>query len=196
MVKVIIQTLMMNDDTSATALSAEWRATVHLFGINGKDKQTKKTYLDASFFGQYNKDHKNSASGVAGEYDDLIFYGLHTVYNQPEFLLSAQYVKSDDTSENSSYVSAQAGKGYSFNGEYRFGSDFEYRILGRYDTWKDKELSGVIEPDNKTYILGTAWEQNKNIQWVANTIITDNDDGSARETENGIQYMLTAEIRY
>lgn len=185
-----------NDDTSATALSAEWRATAHLLGVNGKDKQTEKTYADISFFGQYNKDHKNSASGVVGEYDDLVFYGLHTVYNQPEFLLSAQYVVSDDTADKSTYVSAQAGDGYSVNGEFRFGNDYQYRAIARYDTWKDKEIAGTKETSNNTYLAGMAWEQNKNVQWVGNVIVTDNDAGSARENENGTQYMLTAEVRF
>ncbi|MCF6309279.1 MAG: hypothetical protein L3J19_02220 [Sulfurimonas sp.] len=190
-----------NDDTkdssaASNGLSLEWRATAHLMGVNGKDKQTKKTYFDASFFGQYNTEHKASADGTAGNYDDLVFMGLHTVYNQPEFLLSAQYIYSDDTADNSTYVSAQAGSGYSVNGEYRFGEEKQYRAIARYDSWTAEKLAGTTEKDNVAYILGGVWEQNKNVQWVANTIVTDNEDGSSREKENGIQYMLTAEVKF
>ncbi|MDT8337943.1 MAG: hypothetical protein RQ763_01955 [Sulfurimonas sp.] len=188
-----------NDDENSDAskgMSFEWRTTAHLLGVNGKDKQTEKTYFDVSFFGQYNKDHKDSASGIAGDYDDLIFYGLHTVYNQPEFLISAQYITSDDTADNSTYVSKQAGSGYSVNGEYRFGEHKKYRAIARYDSWTDEKLAGTDEKDDVAYIVGGAWEQNKNVQWVANAIVTDNEDGSSREDENGIQYMLTAEIRF
>ncbi len=185
-----------NNDASSTAMSAEWRATAHLFGVNGKDKQTSKTYFDVSFFGQYNKAHKDSASGVAGEYDDLVFGGLHTVYNQPEFLISAQYIVSNDTADNSSYISAQAGSGYSVNGEARFGEHKEYRAIARYDSWTDEELLSSDERENTAYIVGGVWQQNHNVQWVANVVITDNEAGSSREQYNGVAYMLTAQVEF
>lgn len=192
-----------NDDESTekagTGMSLEWRATAHLLGVNGKDNQTKATYFDASFFGQINGAHKVNAAAPSG-YDDLIFMGLHTVYNQPEFLVSAQYVTSSDTAEDSSYVSSQAGSGYSVNGEYRLGAEKEYRILGRYDSWTQEQLSGTSEKENKSWIAGGAWEQNKNVQWVANVIVTDNENGTTRssagEDANGVAYMLTAEVRF
>ena len=188
-----------NDDdnnAASTAMSLEWRATAHLMGVNGKDKQTKKTYFDASFFGQLNKKHKTSASGVAGEYDDLVFMGLHSVFNMPSFLVSAQYILSDDTANNSTYVSAQAGSGYSVNAEGRFGHEKEYRAIARYDSWTDKKLTGTAEKENLAYIVGGVWEQNDNVQWVANVTITDNESGSAREKYNGIAYMLTTEVKF
>ena len=185
-----------NDDSSSTGLSAEWRATAHLLGVNGKDKQTTKTYFDVSFFGQYNKDHKISNTGIAGEYDDLVFGGLHTVFNMPSFLLSGQYIKSEDTAENNTYVSAQAGSGYSVNGEARFGNDKEYRAIARYDSWTDEKLSGTPEKEDVAYIVGGVWQQNKNLQWVANVIVTDNEVGSNREEYNGVAYMLTAQLEF
>jgi hypothetical protein len=146
-------------------MSLEWRATAHILGVNGKDKQTTKAYADISFFGQLNQNHKDSADGIAGHYDDLYFYGLHTVYNQPKFLLSAQYILSDDTAGDSGYVSVQAGSGYSLNGEFRFGSEKEFRILGRYDSWTPEKKDSADELEQLTYTGGFAWEQNKNIQW-------------------------------
>jgi hypothetical protein len=181
---------------ASDGMSLEWRATAHILGVNGKDKQTSKTYFDASFFGQYNKEHKTSGSGVSGELDDLVFLGLHTVYNQPEFLISAQYVASQDTAENSTYVSAQAGSGYSINAEYRLGSEKQYRALVRYDTWTDKELASTNETADKTIIVGAAWDQSHNVQWLANATITDNENGSDREAYNGVAYMLTAEVKF
>jgi hypothetical protein len=188
---------------ATTDVSFEWRATAHILGVDGKDAQNKKTYFDASFYGQYNKAHK--AGAIAGEYDDLIFYGFHTVYNQPSFLLSAQYVTSQDTADNGTYVSKQAGSGYSFNGEYRLGNDKEYRILGRYDSWTPKANQGALvvpgtkEYEKKSYIAGLAWDQNKNVQWVANVIVTDNDGdttNAANTASNGTQYMLTAQVEF
>ena len=171
-------------------LSLEWRMTAHILGVSGKDKQTKKTYWDASFFGQYNKKHKK----VATINEDLIFTGLHTVYNQPSFLVSAQYVYSQDTRSEGNVVSGQAGSGYSMNGEYRLGDTKEYRMFARYDSWTPKKLSN--EKEDKGYILGAAWEQNHNLQWVGNVIVTDNEKGSAKYAHNGTAYMLTAEIRF
>lgn len=183
-------------------MSFEWRATAHLLGVSGKDKQDTKTYFDASFFGQYNKAHK---TGATGRLDDLIFYGFHTVYNQPSFLLSAQYIKSEDTADNSTYVSKQAGSGYSVNGEYRLGNEKQYRILGRYDSWTPDAnqgayvVAGTKEYEKKSWIAGLAWDQNRNVQWVANVIVTDNDGDStnaANSADNSTQYMLTAQVEF
>lgn len=187
----------MNDDagdSAGTGMSAEWRATAHLLGTNGKDKQDTETYFDASFFGQYNVKHTASASGTG--YDDLVFAGLHTVYNQPSFLISAQYILSDDTADNGSYVSAQAGSGYSINGEYRLGAKKEYRLLGRYDSWTNDELDTSTETEQNTYIIGAAWDQNHNVQWVVNATVTDNEAGNGREKYNGVAYMLTAQVEF
>ena len=180
---------------STKGVSLEWRATAHLFGENGKDKQTSKTYFDASFFGQYNMEHKETAT--AGQFDDLFFTGLHTVYNQPEFLISAQYVQSDDTRTKAvagNNTSAQAGSGYSVNGEYRLGAEKEYRVLARYDSWTPSTDAQTYE--QKTLIAGVAWEQNRNVQWVANITNTDNVDGSGREKYNGTAFMVTSEVRF
>ena len=183
-----------SEQETGTGMSLEWRATAHIMGVNGKDKQTKKTYLDASFFGQYNVEHK--ASSVVGEFDDLVFAGVHTVYNQPSLLVSAQYVLSQDTAENSSYVSEQAGSGYSVNGEYRFGKDYKYRAIARYDSWTDEKLASADEKEDVAYIIGGVWQKSHNVQWVANAIITDNEVGSDRESYNGVAYMLTAQIEF
>jgi len=178
---------------SPTGMSLEWRATAHLLGVNGKDKQGEKTYFDASFFGQYNVDHNTAA---IGEDQDLVFAGLHTVYNEPSFLVSAQYIYSDNTSDITNNVSEQAGSGYSLNGEYRLGAKKEYRILGRYDSWTTEKENAADEKENVSYIAGLAWDQSKNVQWVANAIITDNENGSDREEENGVAYMLTAQVEF
>ena len=179
-------------------LSFEWRTTAHILGVSGKDKQTTRTYLDASFFGQYNQKHKDMTSTTAGRFDDLVFGGLHTVYNQPEFLLSAQYLVSQDTAANGSYVSAQAGSGYSANAEYRLGEEKQYRILARYDSWTPEVVNtdAAYDKENVTAIAGFAWEQNHNVQWVANAELTANEEGSTREKYNGVSYMLTAEVRF
>ena len=194
---------------NAKGMSFEWRTTAHILGVNGKDKQTSKTYWDASFFGQYNMDHKKIDDGasptpnVLGN-EDLVFGGLHTVYNQPDFLVAAQYVYSMDTRDDngaiatgtSNTVSAQAGSGYSLNGEYRLGETKEFRIIGRYDAWTPKKQVSSTEKEQKTYIAAAAWQQNHNLQWVLNAEFTDNEKGSNREKYNGTAYMFTAQIEF
>ena len=175
------------EQNAANGLSLEWRTTAHILGVNGKDKQNKKTYWDASFYGQYNTKHKT----VGGVDEDLIFMGLHTVYNEPSFLLSAQYVSSQDTRSGNA-VSGQAGFGYSFNGEYRIGIDKEYRLLARYDSWTDKEENSANEKANTGLIVGVAWDQNRNVQWVANVTVTDNKN----DVKDNTAYMLTAQVEF
>ena len=188
-----------NDDENSAAsqgLSAEWRATAHILGVNGKGKQTKKTYFDASFFGQYNVKHDAAASHIVGEYNDLVFMGVHTVYNQPALLVSAQYINSLDTTDNTNEISKHAGSGYSANGEYRFGEKYQFSALARFDTWTLEELNSADETKNNTYIVGVSWKQNKNIQWVANATVTDNEDDSSREKYNGTAYMITTQVKF
>ena len=174
-------------------MSFEWRTTAHILGVNGKDKQTSKTYWDASFFGQYNKDHIETTSTNT---DDLVFAGIHTVYNQPSFLVAAQYVYSDNTADNNTYTTQGSGSGYSLNGEYRFGAKKEFRVLARYDAWTPEDINSADEKEQNTYIAGFAWQQNHNLQWVANVDVTDNESGSAREAYNGVAYMLSAQIEF
>ncbi len=183
---------------NGTGMSFEWRTTAHILGMSSHHHPEKNTYWDASFFGQYNKEHKTVTVGAIDETQDLIFGGLHTVYNQPSFLFATQYVYSENTSDIANNISVQAGDGYSFNVEYRLGEDKEYRVFGRYDSWTPKNIpvGQTSKKDNRGYILGTAWEMNPNIQWVANVIITDNETGSLKERNNGVAYMLTAEVRF
>jgi len=192
--------------SNGNGMSFEWRTTAHLLGVSGKDKQTKLTYWDASFFGQYNKGHKSVVviepltKTPITEQQDLIFGGLHTVYNMPSFLVAAQYIDSKDTSDI--VVSRQAGSGYSVNAEFRIGADKEYRLLARYDAWTPDikvtdPLTGLdSKKEDRGYIIGAAWHQNHNLEWVANVIVTDNEAGSAKERENGTQYMVTAEVKF
>jgi len=157
---------------SDNKLSAEWRLTGHLLGT-GKNKEKKgETYANVSFFGQYNKDYKGAG-------DDFKWYGLHAVYNQPEFLVAAQYVKA--TSGGTSYE----GKGWSVNGEFRFADD--WNLIGRYDNY---ELDAGT--DKKRTIAGIAYEYNKNVEFIANWLRT---DVSTNPTVDNA-FMLTACVEW
>ncbi len=180
--------------TDTAGMSFEWRATAHLLGKRGKPAKT--TYAEASFFGQLNENHKTSADGISGHLDDLHFYGFHAVYNQPSFLVAAQYILSADTASNSTYVSTQAGDGYSVNGEYRLGSNKEYRVFGRFDSWTPKKLKSSDEREQQTMTVGASWKQNKNVAWTAG-IITQNNEYKGTETDNDkTDYTITANIKF
>ena len=176
-------------------LSLEWRFTGHLLGTHGHP--TKNTYFDASFFGQLNKKHDTIDPTHNG---DLDFYGFHTVYNMPAFLVAGEYVTSSDTaSAGATTPSKHAGNGYSLNIEGRMGADHQYKAFAKYDNWTPKSYG--TEYTRKTEIFGVAWRQNKNVEWVANATINDDDDnhyGSANggSTANGTSYMLTAQIDF
>ena len=181
---------------NGTGMSFEWRVTTHILGTSSHHHPEKNTYWDASFYGQYNKNHKTVTVGTLKENQDLIFGGLHTVYNQPSFLVAAQYVYSDNTSDITNNVSVQAGQGYSVNGEYRMGAEKEYKLLARYDSWTKEKAANQKEPEDRSYIFGGAWTQNSNVEWVTNIIVTNNEAGSVKEKENGVQYMVTAEVKF
>lgn len=175
--------------------SLEWRATAHILGTGKKqkDKYTTVTYWDASFFGQYNLASTKHADSNTPNTDDLIWGGLHTVFNTPEFQASAQYVKSQDDSDDATKVYKYAGSGYSAHAVARFGEQKEIAAFARYDKWTPEQPSGTATADQRTYIVGASWQQNHNVQWVANVTTTDIDAGSIK---NGNSYMITAQVEF
>ena len=168
-------------------VSAEWRFTASIMG-NGtlKRKAVKDTYFDASFFGQYNME--NSAN--AGETYKI--YGLHTVYNMPSFLISAQYIMSENNKKDETDFN---GQGYSINGVYRFGQKKEFSIIGRYDNWENENsTSGTVGDVENNMIYGMAWQQNKNIKWLA-TGQSYYIEG-ANDSKDYNSAMITAEVHW
>jgi hypothetical protein len=157
-------------------LSGEWRLTGHILGT-GRDKAKKSaTYANLSFFGQQNKmsnKHNNQ---------DLNWMGLHAVYNQPEFLVSAQYIDVADADP------IYKGKGYSVNGEYRVSDD--WNLIGRYDFFDMDDNSG----EKKRALAGVSYEYNDNVEFIANYL---KEDGSALGSDNSQDaLMLTAQVEW
>ncbi len=186
--------------------SAEWRLTAAFMG-NGKKKRktTKDTYLDASFFGQYNMDSSKNEevdiiTGVKKAYDYTIL-GAHAVYNMPYFLIAGQYVTSDNEAANKVVggTSDFNGEGYSINGTIRFGAQKEFSIIGRYDVWEAE--NEVLKEKYKTNssIYGVAWQQNKNLKWLLSGQTYDAKKGkkySGSNTQDWSSAMLTAEVHW
>ncbi len=155
-------------------LSKEWRLTGHLLGTGKEHTKKSLTYANVSFFGQ-----QNSKSNKHGN-QDLNWMGLHAVYNQPEFLASAQYIKVSDG------IASKKGKGYSVNGEYRVTP--KWNLLGRYDYFDMDDNSG----EKKRAIAGVSYKYNKNVEFIANYL---GEGGSKLGTRND-KIMLTADIEW
>ncbi len=180
-----------NDEELGDGVSAEYRLTAALLG-NGdkKRKPLKDDYFDVSFFGQYNMDNSHNADD-AGNVEDYKFYGFHTVYNTPSFLVSAQYVTSENDQVNTTDWN---GQGYSVNGTFRFGEKKEFSAFARYDEWENENsTTGVVSYTEENAIYGVAWQQNKNFKWLLSgqTYNRDNSDSSDYTSA-----MLTAEVHW
>ncbi len=175
-----------DDSTIGDGVSVEWRFTGALMG-NGeiKRKNLKDTYFDASFFGQYNMDSSKN------EGETYKIYGLHTVYNMPSALISAQYILADNDKKSDDHFS---GQGFSINGTYRFGAKKEFSVIGRYDNWENEDsTSGDITNTENNFIYGVAWQQDANIKWLASgqTYYASEDD--AKDYSSA---MITAEVHW
>ena len=155
-------------------LSKEWRLTGHLLGTGKKHTKKSLTYANVSFLGQ-----QNTKSNKHGN-QDLNWMGVHAVYNQPEFLASAQYIKVSDG------IASKKGKGYSVNGEYRVTP--KWNLLGRYDYFDMDDNSG----EKKRAIAGVAYKYNKNVEFIANYL---GEGGSKIGTRND-KIMLTADVEW
>ena len=209
-----------HDNSDGDGISAEWRFTGHILGKHKKDAQTTETYFDASFFGQYNvnnhkyQDFSGQLDATTGkpvdENQDLVWGGAHAVFNMPSFMVSAQYIYSKDTMDGkdilgNDYVYNKAGQGFNAHAIYRLGSEKQYRLVGRFDTWMPEEKYGAKNDESlvkNTYYGGAVWEQSKNVQWVANVIVYDNDiaannaDLASGAKANSTQYMLTTQLTF
>ncbi|SFV64390.1 hypothetical protein MNB_SV-9-1101 [hydrothermal vent metagenome] len=180
------------------SLSAEWRLTGHLLGTGEKHVHKYDNYADISFYGQYNTEfEKKGGIDENGNLQDFVWYGLNAVYNQPEFLLSANYVKASDA------VDKYKGDGYSLNGELRllaFDDNMEnWNLLARYDYF---EYDNYKYLSKKAVIGGVAYKWNKNVEFIL-SYEGDKLDYNTNYTElkgsnetNSDSLLFTAEVKW
>lgn len=188
------------DDEIGDGISAEWRATAALLG-NGekKRKPLKDDYFDVSFFGQHNMENSHNTDTATGTPRDYTWYGFHTVYNTPSFLISAQYVTADNDLKNDSKESEWNGDGFSVNGTLRFGEKKQFSVIGRYDNWTAENETTNLEYETENLIYGLAWQQNQNFKWLLTGQSYDAKDGKnyAGSTKpDWDSVMLTAEVHW
>jgi hypothetical protein len=173
------------------ANSFEWRLTAAVLGQGTKKrKATKMTYWDISSYGQLNE------SNAKYDNESYKFFGFHTVYNQPEFLIAAQYIVAD--MDHADYYKKN-GDGYSVNATYRFGEHKEFAILGRYDVWNPKNTTTDESITTTNLIYGASYHQNKNVRWILNAITYDPLDDKNYKGSNAEKYtdiMFTAEVHW
>ena len=187
---------------NSRGMSLEWRLTGHILGDGkkvGKNDRTKDTYLNVSTYGMISQNHKDNdvTVGDSSEYDRSI-YGVHAVYNQPEFLLAAQYfIAKDDLTDGTKTDKKYTG--WSINGEFRPMTD--WTVIGRYDNFK-RENQPVTGADTIDYkgdkiIAGLAYKYNKNVsfigsgKWINEENAAGDDNGYSKDV-----YMLTTEVKW
>lgn len=177
-----------NDDNNG--LSFEWRLTANLLGTGKKHVHKHDTYADVSFYGQVNQEDAKRGEKLAdGKDGDFVWYGLNAVYNQPEFLIAANYLKS--TTADVKYK----GDGWSVNGELRlltFSPSLDkWNLIGRYDDW-----SLDSGEEKTTVIAGIAYKWSKNVEFILNydDYQADNPDGSLKQEDERV--LFTAEVNW
>ncbi len=159
--------------TDGLGLSEEWRLTGHLLGTGKEKAGPNLQYANVSFFGQRAQD--DSTRGLNNK--DFNWMGVHAVYNQPEFLIAAQYVNSQRAN------AGHDGKAYGVNGEFRFLD--KWALLGMYT--KVKLDSG---DDKKGVLGGIAYDLNKNIKLIGNYLVESNNDIDTKSL------MATAQVKW
>jgi hypothetical protein len=208
-----------NNQTNDTKLSYEARVTAHLLGNGDKGiNKWKDEYANISIAGIQNNNAGVTANPGSTANYKREGYWIHAVYNQPMFLIAAQYNDLQDKYYNSTaatqLATATSDKKYtmySINGEFRPFN--KWTILGRYDNLKykqsnltgtnDASVNGKNAGDASQYIYGVAYDYSKNVTFIANgkTVKNDNDNIAYGSTTVGDQankqsYMLTAEVKW
>ncbi len=178
------------DKDNNNGLSFEWRLTANLLGTGKKHVHKHDTYADISFYGQDNtEDGKRGEILADGSSGDFVWYGFNAVYNQPEFLIAANYLKSTTAAD------VYLGDGWSVNGEFRlltFDSSLEaWNIIARYDDWT------LDNGDEKiSTIAGLAYRWNSNLEFILNYDDYQNEtkDGSLIQEDKRV--LFTAEVNW
>ncbi|MDP3464170.1 MAG: hypothetical protein Q8R86_00190 [Sulfuricurvum sp.] len=189
---------------NSSDMSLEWRLTGHILGDGtkvGKNDRTKDTYLNVSTMGLISKNHKDDNATIddSKEYDRT-FYGVHAVYNQPEFLIAAQYVKAEDKSQSATLTDGKEYDVWSINGEIRPITD--WTIIGRYDDYKIDKVAKVTgatstSVEGTKWIAGLAYKMNKNVSFIGSGKWIDEKGATGFDTgESKDVYMLTTEVKW
>ena len=189
---------------NSSGMSLEWRLTAHLIGSGEKvshNDRLKDTYAHISTYGLISKNHKDDTVAIdgAGEYDRS-FYGIHAVYNQPLFLVAAQYVTAQDKARNSLITDGKEYDAFSINAEIRPIKD--WTIIGRYDDYKIDKVTKItgansVSANGTKIIAGLAYKYNKNVSFIGSAKFINEEKANGGDTgESKDVYMLTTEVKW
>jgi hypothetical protein len=167
-------------------LSKEWRLTGHILGTGKEKAKPELQYANVSFFGQMNSDDSKGRGDATNK--DFNWYGLHAVYNQPEFLVAAQYIKTADAK-----VSLE-GKGYSINAEARLTP--EIGLIGLYNNYDYDSTVATDIKEKKGWLAGAVYHYNKNVDFLANYLSEDAILVNGTKNTDLDSIMLTAEVKW
>lgn len=180
---------------NSTDLSFEGRLTYNLLGNGDKKLKPKKdTYLNISTAWLMSSNHKdnNITVGDTDEYDRT-WNTLHVVYNQPEFLISAQYTINKDSYKDS--AKDYKGTVMSVNADYRVG---DYTIIARYDdSYWEKDGKKQKDKGGNVTIAGIAYDYIDGVKLIANIKNYTNDQsGDTGKKLSYDSFMLTTEVHW
>jgi hypothetical protein len=185
-------------------MSVEWRLTGHLIGSGtkvSKNDRLKDTYAHISTFGLISQNHKDDtvAIGAAKEYDRS-FYGIHAVYNQPLFLIAAQYLTAEDEARNQVADSGKEYDAFSINAEVRPFKD--WTVIGRYDDYKIDTIAAntgnkTLSADGNKVIAALAYKYNKYVSFIGSGKFINEEKANGGDTgESKDVYMFTTEVKW
>lgn len=165
------------------------RLTYHMMG-DGKKKVDpfKDTYANISTYLHSSVNHRGSDK-------NLDIYLLHGVYNNPNFLIAAQYVKKVYPTRDAD----GSGDGYSMNFELRPNKSWAF--FGRWDHFELKDLPAGWTNWKKRdhYIAGVKYVMSKNVNWIGNVEMSDYSGATTNtgnKTNEFAKYMLTLELNW
>ena len=184
--------------------------TGHLIGSGtkvGKADRLKDTYAHLSTFGLISKNHKDEQVAIGsvdsglkkGEFDRS-FYGVHAVYNQPEFLIAAQYITAEDEARNSLLTDGREYDAFSINAEIRPFKD--WTIIGRYDDYAidkvAKNNGGTsVSAEGTKMIAALAYKYNKHVAFIGSGKFIDEEKANGGDTgQSKDVFMFTTEVKW
>ena len=190
---------VLDNKDNNNGLSFEWRLTGNLLGTGEKHVHKSDRYADVSFYGQYNNnyDKKGEIDPVTLEAGDFVWYGINAVYNQPEFLVNFNYIKSTKASID------YKGDGFSVNGELRLLTFDEtlndWNLIARYDKWN----LDAYDKARESWLAGIAYTWNKNVEFIVNyldekdprIVLNDAEEIIHQPTESK-SVMFTADVKW
>ncbi len=118
--------------------------------------------------------HTVHSFDLKGKDMDRHIYQVHAVYNNPLFLIAAQYIWDNDNYHGAEDINQ---RGYSVNGDLKLWSftKLPLGILARYDYWDpNKDESG---DERKHFVIGAFYNYNSYLRFtIANDRVIDKSD--------------------